>query len=203
VPPIPAAAEEDVAPEAPSAQPIAFEAPAEEPMPLPTFATIGDADFALTPPAETEAESPVAEAPAEPPVAAEPEPELFDPARAMPEPAAEPFRLEPARALAEINPSPRILIDDTSFDPAETFDATYVEAAKPFNLKGVIPLLALGLLGLVFFGAGLFWGFSTGGRGGLSDPMTLLGWGLGIVGIGCFGVSAYLMLNRLVGEDDE
>ncbi|MDB5432199.1 MAG: Lysozyme [Caulobacter sp.] len=204
VPPIPAwqapAAPEDVVEEA------AAEAPeAETPAPLPTYATIGETDFALTPAAESEPQVHGAEPAAEPETHAEPEPELFDPARAQhePSPESEAFRIEPTRALAEANPSPRILIDDTSFDAVETFDATYAETAKPFNLKGVAPLLLLALLGLVFFGAGLVLGFTTGGRGDLSDPMTLVGWGLGIVGIGCFAVSVYLVLNRLVGEDKE
>ena len=200
VPPIPAweapAAPQDAVAETPEA---------ETPAPLPTYATIGETDFALTPAAESEPEGHAAEPTAEPEAQAEPEPELFDPARAQHEPLPEPdgFRIEPTRALAEANPSPRILIDDTSFDAVETFDATYGATAKPFNLKGVAPLLLLALLGLVFFGAGLVLGFTTGGRGDLSDPMTLVGWGLGIVGIGCFGVSVYRVLNRLVGEDKE
>jgi lysozyme len=200
VPPIPSVPEE-AAPEAQHAEPVELETPAEEPAPLPTFATIGETDFALTPPTEGDVEATPVEVSTEAEAPAESEPELFDPARDVAEP--EPFRMEPTRALAEANPSPRILIDDTAFDSAETFDATYVDQAKPFNLKGLGPLLVLALLGLVFFGAGVVLGFTTGGPVGLSNPMTLVGWGLGLLGAGCFVASVYLMLNRLVGEDDE
>jgi lysozyme len=160
--------------------------------------------FTLTPATESELQiEPEALPPEAQAVALEATP--FDPARHATNPLVEPdpFRFQPVRPLSEPYPSPRVIRDEDHFGAIHTFDATYGEAAAPFDLRSLAPLLVLAVLGLIFFGAGVFWGFTASGDGGFSNPLTILGWALGIIGIGFFGVAIYLMLNRLVGEDSD
>jgi len=82
-----------------------------------------------------------------------------------------------------------------------------LETAQPFapptRNATTAPLILLAVVGLVFFGWALFWAFSAepGKGGGLLNPLAV-SWLVGVVGIGCFGVAAYLMLERLGGDDD-
>lgn len=63
-------------------------------------------------------------------------------------------------------------------------------------------LAAVGLIGLVVFGAGLFWGFNAKAAERLPipvDPVTT-GWVLGLVGVALAASSVYFLLNRLGGR---
>ena len=60
-------------------------------------------------------------------------------------------------------------------------------------------LAAVGLIGLVVFGAGLFWGFNAKAAERLPipvDPLTT-GWVLGLVGVALAATSIYFLLSRL------
>lgn len=64
------------------------------------------------------------------------------------------------------------------------------------------PLVLLALAGLVGFFWALYWAFKgepdSGGQG--FNPLAV-SWFVGVIGIGCFGVAAYLMLERLGGGE--
>jgi lysozyme len=63
------------------------------------------------------------------------------------------------------------------------------------------PLVLLALIGLASFAWALYWAFTGrphSGGSGLS-PLAV-SWFVGIIGIGCFGSAAYLMLERLGAE---
>jgi hypothetical protein len=83
----------------------------------------------------------------------------------------------------------------SSFDPAFPLDPA-PKADK------IVPLLLLALVGLVFFAGGVFWGFSaTPGSAG-APTAKLMAWGMGLVGVACFGAAAYLLLRRLdIGDE--
>jgi len=64
------------------------------------------------------------------------------------------------------------------------------------------PLVLLALVGLVGFIWALYWAFKgepdPGGQG--FNPLAV-SWFVGVIGIGCFGVAAYLLLERLGGGE--
>ncbi len=64
------------------------------------------------------------------------------------------------------------------------------------------PLVLLGMVGLALFAWALYWAFAAepDKAGGIASPLALA-WFMGVVGIGCFGVAAYLLLERLGGEE--
>lgn len=66
------------------------------------------------------------------------------------------------------------------------------------------PLLLLALVGLVGFFWALYWAFKgePAPNGGGFNPLAV-SWFVGVIGIGCFGAAAYLMLERLGGGDPE
>jgi lysozyme len=109
----------------------------------------------------------------------------------------EPAPLPPAQASAPVE---RLVIEEpkvvSSFDPAYPLDA----AREPGK---ILPLLLLALVGLVFFAGGVFWGFSAVPGSAGQATATLIAWGMGLVGVTCFGGAAYLLLRRLdVGDED-
>lgn len=93
----------------------------------------------------------------------------------------------------------RILIDDTLEEPS----SFAFEPDEPRVQRGDLgALLTLAGAGLALFAGGLFWAFNARiADGGLLSPLTV-GWIAGIAGVGFFGVAAYLVLQRLGGEDD-
>lgn len=116
----------------------------------------------------------------------------------IPEPQAP--LLPPAQAPAPVE---RLVIEEpradnvvSSFDPAYPLDA----APEPGK---IFPLLLLALVGLVFFAGGVFWGFSAVPGSAGQATATVMAWGMGLVGVTCFGAAAYLLLRRLDvrGED--
>lgn len=171
----PAALEDQAAPEAPEA-PSAPGADLDLPLP-----PAPDLSLVLTPPSP--------EAPAEPalwpryaPEAAGPaEPELFN-------------------AGAQT-------YDDFASEPQPDALETHLGDVQDVSGRplGVLPLLAgLGIVGLILFAAGIFWGFNAkeAGRSLFSNPV-LIGWGLGLVGIGFVATAVYLFLERLGGKEEQ
>ena len=83
------------------------------------------------------------------------------------------------------------------------FEASDLERApeEPTPGIGAVPaLIGLALLGLVVFAGGIFW--ASHARAGESGAMQMLGWGLGIVGIGCVALAVYFLLERLGGREE-
>ncbi len=154
----------------------------EEPQPEPAAPTLASAFDAPV----------IAQDLPSPPPAEEPSPQV-EPVIApppQPQPAAPPVADRPTI----VEPRPEAVV--SSFDPAFT-DETERDAGK------AVPLLLLALVGLVFFAGGVFWGFSAvPGSPGVTTAR-LIGWGMGLVGVACFGAAAYLLLRRLdIGDDD-
>jgi lysozyme len=87
----------------------------------------------------------------------------------------------------------RMVIDDAA--PPE-FEAPAVEPLPERLQGGVLTLVALAVLGLVFFGGGIFWATYASGGAGLMGPK-LVGGLAGIAGVGFFVVAVYLLLDRL------
>jgi lysozyme len=111
-----------------------------------------------------------------------------------PTPAPEPEAPAPVEAPAIDEARAESVV--ASFDPAYPLD-TAPERGK------ILPLALLALVGLVFFAGGIFWGVSaTPGSAGVATAR-LMAWGMGLVGVTCFGAAAYLLLRRLdIGEED-
>jgi len=174
----PAATEGEAAPEAPS------EPGADLDLPSPPAPRLdGSESLVLTPPAsEAPAESaawPRSEPQAAP--AGPSEPELFN---------------AQAGAFDDFGA-------ETPSDAVEAgLEGVEVVTGRPL---GVLPFLAgLGIVGLVLFAAGIFWGFNAkeSGQNLFSNPV-LIGWGLGLAGIGCVATSVYLFLERLGGKEEQ
>lgn len=112
---------------------------------------------------------------------------------ALPE-AAEPF---PPQAQAE-----RVLIDDTV--PYE-FTAPIVQPLPGEPRSGILSLVALAVIGLAFFGGGVFWALNARGTaaGGSVSPL-MVGILAGLAGVGLVSVAVFLLLKRLwmVERDD-
>jgi lysozyme len=86
----------------------------------------------------------------------------------------------------------------------ESFDD--LAEVEPTRSFGPVPLLiALGVLGLILFSAGLFWLVSAkdGVNSGLFSSRMIVGGGLGIVGIGCVASAVYFLLERLGGREEQ
>lgn len=99
---------------------------------------------------------------------------------------------------AEAQPE-RVLIDDTA--PFE-FTAPFVQPLKTESRGGAVSLAALAVIGLAFFGGGVFWALNarSGPAGGLVSPLAV-GWLAGIAGVGLFSVAVFLLLQRLAHSD--
>jgi lysozyme len=87
----------------------------------------------------------------------------------------------------------RMVIDDAA--PMD-FDAPVVQPLPERPQGGVLTLVALAVLGLTFFGGGIFWATYARAGGGLMGPR-LVGGLAGIAGVGFFVVAVYLLLERL------
>lgn len=149
--------------------------------------------FALTPPDEAEpAATPVAQ-----PTQAEP-PRLVTPTiQAANDPLEAPAAPPEARTVDD--EPPRLLIDDT-LEPPSTM--SFEPVPRTINRGDLGALITLAGAGLALFAGGLFWAFNARvTEGGLISPLTV-GWIAGIAGVGFFGVAAYLVLQRLGGDDD-
>jgi lysozyme len=109
------------------------------------------------------------------------------------EPAPAPAN-DVAPAAAETGP--RILIDDTA--PYE-FVPPMVQPLPQASRGGPLSLVALAVIGLAFFGGGVFWALNARGDGGLIGPLAV-GWLAGLAGVGLFSVAVFLILKRLGGD---
>jgi len=156
-----------------------------------------------------------------PPITAHLEPE--------PEPALEPEpELEP-----ELEPAEPAAAERPTFEPASILDAeldiprtpTGFEASEPAappeaEPRAFIPArerpaprpkevsvvwdLLLALLGLAFFGFGIFWGLNArvGPTGGLVTPL-MVAWPAGLAGVGFVVVAVFRLLQRLGREAEQ
>lgn len=152
--------------------------------------------FVLTPPDQPELESEAREAtPIAPP--AEPPRLVTPPILAANDPLEAPAAPPEAETVDET--PPRLLIDDTVPEPSLM---TFETEPRAINRGDFGALLTLAGAGLALFAGGLFWAFNARvTEGGLVSPLTV-GWIAGIAGVGFFGVAAYLVLQRLGGDDD-
>jgi lysozyme len=84
----------------------------------------------------------------------------------------------------------------------ENFDREFALERIDSNFTGA-PLVGLGLIGLVVFAGGVFWGLNAAPdqAGGMPVAKTV-GWVLGVLGVICFGIAAYGLLRRLGGDEE-
>jgi lysozyme len=70
--------------------------------------------------------------------------------------------------------------------------------------REMLQILGLGAAGLGLFAWALFWAFNArmGQEQGLLNPV-VVSWVMGVVGVGAFGLAAYLVLERLGRNDDD
>jgi len=172
----------------PPAEPLPDEPPPlEDPVPFFLRAPEPGAE-----PAEPDAPHPQAEEEDEGPPSAD----LFDGPHAEAEP------LEPLAGEAEADhaPSPPAARDRRVIDDQAPFDfvAPVVRPLPERAEGGLFSLVALAVLGLVFFGGGIFWATYARPLAGahILGPR-LVGGLAGIAGIGFFVVAVYLLLDRL------
>jgi lysozyme len=106
----------------------------------------------------------------------------------------------PANDVAAAAPAaetgPRVLIDDTA--PYE-FVPPVVQPLPQSSRGGPLSLVALAVIGLAFFGGGVFWALNARDGGGLIGPLAV-GWLAGLAGVGLFSVAVFLILRRLGGD---
>ena len=187
--------------------------PVPTPAPEPEPSAVAEA-AERPPPASPEAELDLPATP-EPPAwtAFESEPELADVEAAM---TPQPFASEataplwPESSIAErAEPEPRLFAaEPMTFEDLESrrvahheFQTSELDSTPTEPIKGLNPItfwLGAGALGLVVFAAGIFFGFSAknSGMGGV------IGWGLGLVGIGFVATAVYFLLERLGGREE-
>ncbi len=118
-------------------------------------------------------------------------PDLFD---------AQPSANDPEDDLAFLSrlPEADAGFGETEADPDPEFVAPAVQPLPQAPRRGLLTLLVSAVLGLAFFGGGVFW--ATNAR-----PVTpamwldprVVGWLAGIAGVGFFVVAAFLLLERL------
>jgi lysozyme len=169
------------------------------------------ADFAppITAHFEPEAE-PEPELEPDPELELEPEPELELEAPVAAEPAM--FAPEPASVLdAELDiprtptgfEAPEPATQPPEAEPRAFIPARERPAPRPKEVSVVWDLL-LALLGLAFFGFGIFWGLNArvGPTGGLVTPL-MVAWPAGLAGVGFVVVSVFRLLQRLGREAEQ
>jgi lysozyme len=112
----------------------------------------------------------------------------------QPEPAND-LRDAATETPAEAEPRERVIIDDIA--PFEFIPATVQSIPTAPPKDGLLTLVSLAVLGLAFFGGGIFW--AANARDAHMGILTPLGVGLmaGLAGVGFFCVAVYLLLQRL------
>jgi lysozyme len=87
--------------------------------------------------------------------------------------------------------------------PDDEFAAPAVQPPPPPPRGGLLALVASAVLGLAFFGGGVFWATNARPMSGAMwlDPR-VVGWLAGVAGVGFFVVAAFILLERL-GEASE
>jgi len=175
-----------------------FQEPGEEPAALPGFLPLEDPmpSFLRAPEAAEDEPEEFEEEPA----VDDDEPrgrDLFDPALAD-DPAADGGERSEAAFAEDADDEPsrgRLVIDDAA--PYE-FVPPVVQPLPAPTQGGVLTLVALAVLGLVFFGGGIFW--ATNARPVANSIWLgprLVGGLAGIAGVGFFVVAIYFLLDRL------
>ena len=101
--------------------------------------------------------------------------------------------------LAAAEAADRVVIDDTS--PFE-FTAPIVQPLSKQPQNGPLSLVALAVIGLAFFGGGVFWALNAraGVAGGVVSPV-MVGMLAGLAGVGLVSVAVFLALKRLWQSD--
>lgn len=137
----------------------------------------------------------------EPEIEGPPGPDLFapafDPALAEAEAAVDVAPAEgPAWPGPPLAPEERRIIDDAV--PYDLDDEPLADPAPEAPEGGAMTLLALAVLGLVFFGGGVFWATNARPMPGSAwiDPR-VVGWLAGVTGALFFAIAVYLLLQRL------
>ena len=99
-------------------------------------------------------------------------------------------------AFADVLDAPLVNLE---VGPSEFIPARTRPAPRPKETSLALDLL-LALLGLAFFGFGLFWGLnSRGDMGGLVTPQ-MVAWSAGVAGVGLVAVAVFRLLQRLGRE---
>jgi lysozyme len=174
------------------AEAAAAELAGREP-PLPTAEP--EAGFELTPPAEDLEDVRTALLPDAPEEAEGPlSGDLF----AAPAAAEAETPDDDAPPVAPFAPERR-LIDDTA--PYE-FTPPFVQPLRTETRGGPVSLIALAVIGLAFFGGGVFWALNARSSvaAGAVSPL-LVGWLAGIAGVGLFSIAVFLLLQGLDRND--
>jgi lysozyme len=181
-----------------------FPEPAEEPGPeVAPEPAVAEPEPEFQP--EPEPEHPRPQADFAPPIdvaehpPAEPEPEIAPEAPVEPAEAFEaPAPANDAQLVTETaaDDAPRVLIDDNAVH--EFIPARVAPLPRKRETGGLSTDLVLALLGLAFFGFGLFWGLNAraGVAGGGASPL-LVAWAAGVAGVGFFVVAVFRLLERL------
>jgi lysozyme len=188
-----------------------FQEPGEEPQaPVAPSAEPEPAPFTLEPPEFEDSEADEAETEVELDVDGSPGPDLFTPsvedAIAATEAPGEGSADEPAADAGGVDgpawpgpprdPSERRIIDDAV--PFDVEDEPMVHRLPAEPERGGLTLAALAVLGLVFFGGGVFW--ATNARpmpGEAWIDSHVVGWLAGLTGALFFAIAVYLLLQRL------
>ncbi|WP_309091885.1 lysozyme [Phenylobacterium sp.] len=176
----------------------------QEPAPEPPSEAAAEpaAEAAPVPEAADREEASPQPDPAPPLDLAEPEPAAeAEPAPEAPQEPAEAFEApEPANdaqlVKEEAADGPRVLIDDHAVH--EFIPARVAPLPRKKETGGLSTDLVLALLGLAFFGFGVFWGLNaraaTASEG--ATPL-LVAWAAGVAGVGFFVVAVFRLLERL------
>ena len=178
-----------------------FQEPDEEPQALPGFLPLEDPMPAFLRVSEAEPEEQPEEEPGQDEPAADDIEvrgrDLFDPAAAddLAADAGEPSDTASADEREDEPYRGRLVIDDAA--PYE-FVPPVVQPLPAPTQGGMLTLVALAVLGLVFFGGGIFW--ATNARPVANSVWLgprLVGGLAGIAGVGFFVVAIYFLLDRL------
>ncbi|OYX67629.1 MAG: lysozyme [Caulobacter sp. 32-67-35] len=134
------------------------------------------------------------------PVAPQPVAEVVEFTPPTPAPVAEPTLFETATRT-----SPSVFNLDgfsTSEDVAlSALDVPFTEPEAP-RFGNLSLLVSLGVLGLAMFGGGVLWILTVASGPGFSQ-IKMFGYGASMIGAICFVVSAYLLLRKLAGPDQD
>ncbi|MBL8771966.1 MAG: lysozyme [Phenylobacterium sp.] len=147
-----------------------------------------------------EAEAPPTEAPPPAPDAVE-----ADMPPALGEPAAEAAETAPADAELEIPRAPAPADEPAAEASDEAQPSMFIPArprpAPRRKEPSIVRDLVLSLLGLVFFGFGMFWGLTArpAPAGVMMTPLAVA-WAAGVAGVGFVAVAVYRLLARLGRE---
>ncbi len=109
---------------------------------------------------------------------------------------------EVPRDIDVVSTDPKPVIEDTentSHEAELVFTPKVVAKPKPIS---VLVWAGLGFLGLTLFAAAVKFGFRAPSAGSIAgiDPL-VMGFGLGVIGIGCTAVAVYQLLMRLAGPE--